>query len=383
MAGLNSVLSLSDDLARYLKACGKSSVLQTKPVNPSQLNGLKLANNTLEDTVIISHKSPLSEFTSYLQGVAWEGKSFKPTFENPNSPFAQYYASRQKGSIRISPTIGGFRSYLFNHAETLNVTKEEYYHLIDEIAKQTKAQTLASPGVKKALRQEFLDNADKIHKWGEIFATQHQFPDGTVKFSKFYDEKLYDQAVKEYIDFVEKLTGKKVLVGCKSRMNWAISGLGILNNPKAYKDVDYILIGHGKNSSLITDITHPNTWRFSDNDKSIYEFIEQNVPKGKKVMVTCCETQGVNKAIEAGVITQNEAVKLKESLPCLGNGVSGWFEATGGVKIYESGTRRIIGQINDNTIARSLTCSDIGATSGYADGQFTLNAITDPVITYL
>ena len=55
MAGLNSVLSLSDDLARYLKACGKSSVLQTKPVNPSQLNGLKLANNTLEDTVIISH----------------------------------------------------------------------------------------------------------------------------------------------------------------------------------------------------------------------------------------------------------------------------------------------------------------------------------------
>ena len=126
-----------------------------------------------------------------------------------------------------------------------------------------------------------------------------QFPDGTVKFSKFYDEKLYDQAVKEYIDFVEKLTGKKVLVGCKSRMNWAISGLGILNNPKAYKDVDYILIGHGKNSSLITDITHPNTWRFSDNDKSIYEFIEQNVPKGKKVMVTCCETQGVNKAIEA------------------------------------------------------------------------------------
>ena len=134
---------------------------------------------------------------------------------------------------------------------------------------------------------------------------------------------------------------------------------------------------------MITDITHPNTWRFSDNDKSIYEFIEQNVPKGKKVMVSCCETQGVNKAIEAGVITQNEAVKLKESLPCLGNGVSGWFEATGGVKICESGTRRIIGQINDNTIARSLTCSDIGATSGYADGQFTLNAITDPVITYL
>ena len=43
-----------------------------------------------------------------------------------------------------------------------NITKEEYYHLIDEIAKQTKAQASADPLVKNALRQEFLDNADKI-----------------------------------------------------------------------------------------------------------------------------------------------------------------------------------------------------------------------------
>ena len=35
MAGVNQVFSLADDVARYLKACGKSSVLQTKPVNPS------------------------------------------------------------------------------------------------------------------------------------------------------------------------------------------------------------------------------------------------------------------------------------------------------------------------------------------------------------
>ena len=383
MAGVNQVFSLADDVARYLKACEKSSVLQTKPVNPSQLKGLKLATSALEDTVTISHKSPLSEVTSYLQGVAREGKSFKPTFENPNSPFAQYYASRQKGTIKICPTIGRFRTYLFNHVETLNVTKEEYYHLIDEIAKQTKAQALADPLVKNALRQEFLDNADKIHKWGEIFATQHQFPDGTVKFSKFYDEKLYNQAVKEYVDFVEKLTGKKVLIGCTSRMNFPISALGILNNPKAYKDVDYILLGHGKNSSLITDITHPNTWRFSDNDKSIYEFIEQNVPKGKKVMVFCCETNGVQKAIEAGVVTEKEIAELKQKLPCIGNGVSGWFGQTGGVKICESGTRKILGQINDNPIKKSLTYTSIGETAGYHGSNFALSTITDPVITYL
>ena len=227
-------------------------------------------------------------------------------------------------------------------------------------------------------------NAKDIFIWGEIFATQHKFPDGTVKFNKFYDEKIYNQAVKEYVEFVEKLTGKKVLIGCTSRMNFPISALGMLNNPKAYKDVDYILLGHGKNSSLITDITHPNTWRFSDNDKSVWEFIEQNVPKGKRVMVMSCETDGVNKAIEAGVTTQEEVSNLKKVLPCIGNGVSGWFEQTGGVKICESGTRKIIGQINDNPVAKSLVCTEIGSTGGYFTGSsFTLNAISDPVITYM
>lgn len=379
--GTQQVIKLAETLitqgvkkARY--------VTPTCRVGTAEQLGLKL-EELASDTVQIS-KSPLNEIMSYIQGVAKEGRSYKPILENPNSPFAQYYATTQKGLMKRIPSIGGFRTYLFNNAETLNVTKEEYYKLIDEIASQTKAQTLSDPLASKVLRKEFLENADKIHKWGEIFATQHKFLDGTVKFNKFYDEKIYNQAVKEYVEFVEKLTGKKVLIGCPSRMNFPISVLGILNNPKAYKDVDYILLGHGKNSSLITDITHPNTWRFSDNDKSIWEFIEENVPKGKKVMVTCCETNGMNKAIEAGVTTKEQFTNLKQKLPCIGNEVSGWFEQTGGVKICESGKREIIGQINDNPITKSLICTEIGATSGYFTGSsYTLNAVADPVITYL
>ena len=344
--------------------------------------GLKL-EQLAGDTVQI-HKSPLNEVMSYIQSVAKEGRSYKPIFKNTNSPFAQYYASTQKGQWKRIPTIYGFRTYIFNNAETLNVTKEEYYQLIDEIAKQTKAQTLSNPLASKVLRKEFLDNADKIHKWGEIFATQHKFPDGTVKFNKFYDEKIYNQAIKEYVEFVEKLTGKKVLIGCTSRMNFPITALGMLNSPKAYKDVDYILLGHGKNSSLITDITHPNTWRFSDNDNSVWEFLEKNVPKGKKVLVFSCETEGAKKAIDAGVITQEGIDNIHKFLPCVGNSVSGWFEQTGGAKICESGTRKIIGQINDNPVTKSLVCTEIGATSGYFNGSsFTLNAVADPVITYI
>jgi hypothetical protein len=43
------------------------------------------------DTVLIKHKSPLNEFMSYIQNVAREGKSYKPTFENPDSAFAKYW----------------------------------------------------------------------------------------------------------------------------------------------------------------------------------------------------------------------------------------------------------------------------------------------------
>ena len=41
--------------------------------------------------VVQLHKSPLNEITSYLQGVAREGKGFKPVFENPNSAFSKFF----------------------------------------------------------------------------------------------------------------------------------------------------------------------------------------------------------------------------------------------------------------------------------------------------
>ena len=78
MAGLNSVLSLSDDLARYLKACGKSSVLQTKPVNPSQLKGLHFAPEVIGDTVNVSKQGvKVQEFLEQEEKVLAEIKQAK------------------------------------------------------------------------------------------------------------------------------------------------------------------------------------------------------------------------------------------------------------------------------------------------------------------
>ena len=255
-----------------------------KWVKPESFEGLRYT--PLATDCVKLKKTPLAEFKNYMAGIEREGKNFVP--ENMDSLAGQL----QVGILRKNPSIQGYRHFIFHNADNLNVSKEEYYELIDEIARKVQKEIKQNPG---NLRKEFIDNAGKIHKWAEIFATQH-FENGKNIYSKFYDEKMYKDAVKEYTEFVEKLTGKKVLIGCTSRMNFPISALGMFNNPKAYKDVDYILLGHGKNSSLITDTKNPLTWRFSDNDKSIYEFVEENVPKGKKVMAFCCETDGIRKA---------------------------------------------------------------------------------------
>jgi len=57
MAGVNQVFNLADDVARYVKACGKRSLLECKllqgKINPKEL---KLASGTIGDTVHFSGK---------------------------------------------------------------------------------------------------------------------------------------------------------------------------------------------------------------------------------------------------------------------------------------------------------------------------------------
>lgn len=374
MAG-KPITLLADTIASYVKACGKRSILQTCPQSMKGVNlaELKFAPQ-LEGDVLHMHTSPMSEITSYFEGIAKEGRSFKPAFENPDSAFAKYYADVQSKIFKPRIGIGPLKAYIFNNADKLNVSKSEYWELVDTIAANVKKEITANPN---GLRKEFVENSDKIHKWAEIFSTQH-FENGKNIYHKFYDKKMYNQAVKEYIEFVEKLTGKKVLIGCTSRMNFPISALGCFNNPKAYKDIDYILLGHGKNSSLITDTKNPLTWRFSDNDKSIWEFIEQKVPKGKKVLVFCCETDGLRKA---GKTTTDMLDRKGQRMYSIGNEVVNDFNGENKpVKICQSGVIHIIGQMSEQ-IGTSAKSSGIGATptlGKYATADFSLAQVDNP-----
>ena len=55
MAGVNQVFSLADDVARYLRACGKRSILEIKPPKNNDLIGLKIAEDSIFDTCEFSY----------------------------------------------------------------------------------------------------------------------------------------------------------------------------------------------------------------------------------------------------------------------------------------------------------------------------------------
>ena len=74
MAGINQIFSLAaDDIAKYVKLCGKRALPQTKPVSSEQLQGLHLATDAIGDTFkLTTKKEPLKEahsFHHYFQSV--------------------------------------------------------------------------------------------------------------------------------------------------------------------------------------------------------------------------------------------------------------------------------------------------------------------------
>ena len=231
--------------------------------------------------------------------------------------------------------INNYRNFLFDNANDLQMTKEEYYSIIDKLAELGGKKTrLENPNINSVL----IDNAEKLYKWQEIFSLQNRFKVDKVNVHRFHDENVFNKTVEEFRTFYESASGKKVLIGCPSRMEYALSTLEILEDPRVYENVDCIILGHGKGSSLITDIKNPNTWRFSDNDKSIYEFLEENIP-GKKALVTSCETNG----LELVGLKDTPVDNSGQIMYGIGKHVMAGFPEKQPLKYVEAGIRHIKG----------------------------------------
>lgn len=387
---LNKSINLADDVAKYVKACGKTSVLQTKPVNPNQLKELRLATDMIGDTVSVVNKSPMAEFQEYLRGYKmFGGEDFIPTSNNPNSLFMEYFNYRKSvckpkpatpsnnkctfsfGALKASPKIIKVGDNSDNYLSSLNdflifirdkseiATKEQFYALVDEYASlMPKYFKENYPDV----RPEISENMDKITKW--MFALGQEdkgVKKGEIVYKRFFDQQRKNTALKEYVEFVENLTGKKVLIGSPTRMGFATTTVTLYNDPKVYQDFDYILWGHGTGSSLAS-IDDPNKWRFSDSGEGIYEFLEkQPNAKGKKVLVICCEEDGDYWRARGKYSGKDSCVPLKlkreypemydkkgEYMKSLGKTVCASLNHESGAKICEIGRRQVIGTVGIN-----------------------------------
>lgn len=72
MAGVNQIFNLADDVAKYVKSCGRSCVLQTKPINPNQLKGLHLSPKVIGDTINISKRQGVENLITLTKNEAIE-----------------------------------------------------------------------------------------------------------------------------------------------------------------------------------------------------------------------------------------------------------------------------------------------------------------------
>lgn len=389
MGKLDLGISLAEKCAAYVKTSGKN-LLATKPIGKVKFEGLRYTPQCIGDTCKLSNNT-LNEFTNYAKKITQQGDEFIPVFENQNSSLAKYLqflegANKQKAMLhkaaaskmklilpfRPQKAISGnwelsteakirdftnYKNFLFDNAEKYNISKTEYQQIANEVAKLNKEYFSTQPGI----RQEIKDNIDKITRWNDVFHTQCQNW-STINKHKFYDEKEFMKAVEEYKTFVESVSGKKVLIPTPSRMGLASSFIGVLNNPANYKEYDYLLISHGRGSSLIQDLSNPNAWRFSDDQSiKVWDYIEKNVPKGKRVLVGSCEQNGVElagkKAEEMVDRTGIKMVGIGEEV--WGSGIAG---QDGPLKICESGIRHIIGHANSreygNTICLRTSCAN-------------------------
>lgn len=140
MAGLNQMFSLADDVARYLRACGKSSILQTKPVNPSQIKSLHFAPKVIGDTVNISKTSLLHRVLGgqvpekeIYDVTKWQKEFFAKTYDKLKTPEEKaVYIEKLRQIINDikHDKFDEFHLFIKNDIERINYIQENfpYFH---------------------------------------------------------------------------------------------------------------------------------------------------------------------------------------------------------------------------------------------------------------
>lgn len=323
----------------------------TKPTN---LEGLRFAPETIGDTVKFS-TTPISknikshpdntlvdDIVMYIEGYKQKGEHFIPASLDTSSPTFKFIEYCKE--MKFEPTVERYKEFLYFKMKSsgLNVSREELLKIIELQGKEVAEELKKIPGI----NPKIIDKAPKIQQWSDIiFANSSIGKLQSIRLrpglQMLQDDVLYQQTLRDLEQFAMEISGKKVLLVGDDKMMPFIDCVLSLGNPKLHQGTDYIIMGHGTGSSLITDILNPNTWRFEDTNQSVWEFIEKNIPKGKKCLVCTCEEHG----LELAGKTLKEMVDKKGKLMYgIGNPVmTSGYPKSHPLKYCESGVRHIIG----------------------------------------
>ena len=87
-------ITFAEQCAKYAKACGKTSVLQTKPIKPTQLKGLRFAENVIGDTFTHSKSTFKVPSTDKLKSLLKEQGMVDDFITDNNSLFLEELLKR-------------------------------------------------------------------------------------------------------------------------------------------------------------------------------------------------------------------------------------------------------------------------------------------------
>ena len=323
-----------------------------------------------------NQSSVLKDIEKYIEGYKQYGEDYIPEGLSENSVFMEFFRAQQK-KCQDNPALYKYKLInpktadnpkvsfglmqelqKFILEESQYATREDYEAVVEANAKTIAEQNKKS----KSVRPEFNEAAAQIYKWKAYTAGQiagERLPDGSYSLekSRIFDQEKNDQAAKEFVEFLEKVTGKKVLYDNTARFDELIQcAIRDLNSPEAYADVDYILITHGTGNSRITETGNPDGWMFKHSGKSVYEFIEENVPEGKKVLVDVCEHDGSD--IETRKTDESMYDKNGTYMSAIGEPVNG--DAQKPIKICTSGIRHITGAVKGKQTFTSAEVNGVG-----------------------
>lgn len=157
---------------------------------------------------------------------------------------------------------------------------------------------------------------------------------------KFYNTMVSNptkESVQEVCDTFTKETGVKLIMTDPTEAycfsSFAHVLLRDIKNGRFPKDIKYVIFGHGSGTSLVK--SGQDAWHVAGNPKvKIFDFIEEKVPKGDKVLVNCCES--TPKQYKHLIPKDKPAI----GYPTCADASSSYYHP---LKIVESGRRQIIG----------------------------------------